>query len=105
MLLHRCFRRGGRTICAGNFYISCAFLHRFFFFVRTLILVRVFRCISFCFIPCVYHVALNQALLEPCEGELGCVLWDDAVRRAIPTPSCAGQHHIAGASFFALVSF
>ena len=52
-----------------------------------------------------YHVSLNQALLEPCEGELGCVLWDDAVRRSIPTPSCAGQHHIAGASFFALVSF
>lgn len=21
----------------------------------------------------------TQALLEPCEGELGCVLWDDAV--------------------------
>jgi hypothetical protein len=25
--------------------------------------------------------AAMQALLEPCEGELGCVLWDDAVRR------------------------
>ena len=25
-------------------------------------------------------ISLMQALLEPCEGELGCVLWDDAVR-------------------------
>ncbi len=24
-----------------------------------------------------------QAVLEPCEGELGCVLWDDAVRPPI----------------------
>jgi hypothetical protein len=28
------------------------------------------------------HLRFKQALLEPCEGELGCVLWDDAVRRA-----------------------
>jgi hypothetical protein len=32
-----------------------------------------------------------QALLEPCEGELGCVLWDDAVRCILAFSSHAAK--------------
>lgn len=97
--------RRSNSLCRYFFYLLCIFASLLFLCqnvdTRSSFSSHI---ISFYFL-CVYHVALKQALLEPCEGELGCVLWDDAVRRSIPSPSCSGQHHIAGASFFALVSF
>jgi hypothetical protein len=106
-------RHGGRTVCAGIYIPHCYRAHALLYHPRHCYIAPVLLACHdtlsrpFGIISILFSLFLSmQAVLEPCEGELGCVLWDDAVCPSIAEHD--GMYVLLtitqGVAFFALVS-